>query len=84
MTTESSVVIPVNHITYVAMGFPLSASGSLPSGVTSDTSMLSTLPDLQGILGPPIALMASAPANVYRSAYVRSVFLLNYHSERRR
>ena len=43
--------------------------------------MLSTLPDLHGILGPPIALMASAPANVYRSAYVRSVFLLNYISE---
>lgn len=64
-------------MTYVAIGFPLSASGSLPSGVTSLASRLSTRPDLHGILGPPIALIASAPARVYKSAYVKSVFLLN-------
>lgn len=64
------IVIKISKrtLTHVAMGLPLSASGRRPSGVTSDASKLSTLPDLQGILGPPIALIASAPARVYRSA----------------
>ena len=42
-----------------APGGPLSALGSRPSGVTAVASNASTRPELHGIVGPPIVLIAT-------------------------
>lgn len=46
------------------------ASGRRPSGGQALPSVASVRPGAQGIAGPPIASIATAPASVYRSAYV--------------
>ena len=49
---------------------PLSAAGRRPSGVTSDGSIESTLPEPQGIVGPPIALIAATVYTWFKSGRI--------------